>query len=143
MNARIVMAAAEGIVRATDSTMLSENGGHISITLSWAYSLLKQMNFVKRKATKNQTGDEFKQVKREYLNKIRRSIKDEKIPPELVINWDQTGVKVVPASQWTMAERGAPRVEIVGEGDKRQITITLVVTLSGAFQVLYEGKTER
>ena len=57
------------------------------------------------------------------LNKIKKSIKDGKIPPELVINWDQTGVKVVPASQWTMEERGAPRVEIAGEEDKRQITL--------------------
>ena len=47
-----------------------------------------------------------------------------------------------------MEERGASRVEIAGEGDKRQITITLAGTLSGHFlpcQVLYyyEGKTER
>ena len=34
------MASAEGIVRATDRTMLQENGDHIHLTEAWAYSLL-------------------------------------------------------------------------------------------------------
>ena len=29
----------------------------------------------------------------------------EEIPDELVINWDQTGIKYVPVSQWTMELR--------------------------------------
>ena len=45
-----------------------------------------------------------------------------KIPPELVINWDQTGINIVPVSQWTMDVEGAKRVEITGIDDKRQIT---------------------
>ena len=55
-------------------------------------------------------------------------------------------VNVVPASQWTQAERGSSRVDVAGIGDKRQITITVAGTMSGQvlpFQVLYEGKTER
>ena len=43
VNARIVIAAAEGITKATDRTMLIENGGHIQLTLAWAYSLLQRM----------------------------------------------------------------------------------------------------
>ena len=84
------MAAAEGIVRATDRTLLSENGGHILITISWAYSLLNRMNFVRRKATTKSklclSDEEFKEVEKRYLEKIRRSVKNGKIPPELVIN---------------------------------------------------------
>jgi len=63
-----------------------------------------------------------------------------------VINWDQTGVNVVPGSQWTQAEKGSSRVESAGVGDKCQITVTVAGTLSGKllpFQVLYESKTER
>ena len=62
-----------------------------------------------------------------------------------MINWDQTGVNFVPASQWTQEEKGSSRVEIAGVGDKCQITVTVAGTLSGKllpFQVLYEGKTE-
>ena len=51
VNARIVIATAEGIIKATDRTMLIENGGHIQLTLAWAYSLLQRMGFVQRKAT--------------------------------------------------------------------------------------------
>ena len=35
----------------------------------------------------------------------KKAVKDGKIPPELAINWDQTGVNVVPSSQWTQAEK--------------------------------------
>ena len=45
VNARIIMAAAEGIIKATDRTLLVDNGGHIQSTLVWAYSLLKRMFF--------------------------------------------------------------------------------------------------
>lgn len=89
---------------------------------------------------------EFKLAKKGYLTKIKRVVKDGKIPPELVINWYQTGVNVVPASQWTQEEKGSSRVEVVGVGDKRQITVTVAGTLAGTlipFQMLYGGKTER
>ena len=42
----------------------------------------------------------------------------EDIPSELVINWDQTGISIVPGSSWTMAPSGSRCVEIVGMGDK-------------------------
>ena len=43
-----------------------------------------------------------------------------KIPPELVINWDQTGINIVPVSQWTMDVEGAKRVEM----KQRQLKLT-------------------
>ena len=69
----------------------------------------------------------------------------ENIPPQLIINWDHKGIKIVPASNWTMKERGAKRVSIVGIEDKRQIITALDCTLSGDFlppQVIYGGKTK-
>ena len=150
VNARIVIAAAEGIIKATDRTMLSENGGHVQLTKAWSYSILKRMGFVQRKATTKTkmslSKAEFELAKKRYLKKIKRAVTDAKIPPQLVVNWDQTGVNIVPASQWTQEEQGSSRVEVAGIGDKRQITITVAGTLSGSllpFQVLYEGKTER
>jgi hypothetical protein len=44
------------------------------------------------------------------------------IPPELIINWDHTGIHLVPVSKWTMAEKGSDKVEIIGLDDKREIT---------------------
>ena len=43
VNARVILAATEEIVKATDHTLLFENGGHIKLTLDWAYSLLRRM----------------------------------------------------------------------------------------------------
>ena len=60
------------------------------------------MNMVKRKGTTSKT----------FVVEMY------KIPPELVINWDQTGINIVPVSQWTMDVEGAKRVEITGIDDK-------------------------
>ena len=43
----------------------------------------------------------------------------DEVPPELIINCDQTGLNYVPVSSWTMAEEGCKRVEIDGKHDKR------------------------
>ncbi len=51
----VVMAAGERLVRAYDRTLLVDHGGHITITKSWAMSLLKRMGYVKRKATTKST----------------------------------------------------------------------------------------
>ena len=47
----ITMAAATAIVRKGDRNLLSENGGPITITKNWAKSLLRRMNFVKRRGS--------------------------------------------------------------------------------------------
>ena len=52
------------------------------------------------------------------------------IPSQLVINWDQAGVKLVPSSNWTLEQEGAERVEIAGLNNKCQDTATLAGTLS-------------
>ena len=49
INARIVIVAAEGIVKETDCTILMD--GHIQPPMVWAYSLLKRMSFMQQKAT--------------------------------------------------------------------------------------------
>ena len=42
----------------------------------------------------------------------------EDIPPKLVLNWDQTGLKSIPSSTWTMERQGAKQAEMVGVNDK-------------------------
>ena len=68
----------------------------------------------------------------------------EDIPEELITNWDQTGLKYVPVSNWTFADKGSKRVEIAGLDDKRQLTVLLSCTMKGKLlptQVIYAGKT--
>ena len=150
LGSSIVTAAVEGIVKATDRTLLAEHGGHITLTKTWALSLLGRMGYVKRKATTKSTpgmsNKDFEEVKTKYLDQITRVVKLREIPDKMIINLDQTGLKLVPSGEWTMAVEGSKRVEMVGLGDKRQITATFVGSLDGKFlpmQILYQGKTDR
>ena len=73
-------------------------------------------------------------------------IEIEEIPSSLIINWDQTAIKYIPVSTWTMADEGSKRVEIVGADDKRQITAVFAITPSGDFlapQLIYQGTTSK
>ena len=56
-----------------------------------------------------------------------------KIPPQLVINWDQTPLEVVPSISWSMVKQGARRVEVAAVNAKRQVTSTVALTLDGQF----------
>jgi len=70
----------------------------------------------------------------------------EDIPSNLIINWDQTAIKYVPVSNWTMADEGSQRVEVAGADDKKQITAVFGITLSGDFlppQIIYQGTTSQ
>ena len=42
----------------------------------------------------------------------------EDIPAELVLNFDQTGIKYVPMSSWILEKEGSKRVALVGKDDK-------------------------
>ena len=107
------------------------------------------MGYVKRKATTKAKISPvfFEQLKTQFLSDVRTVVTMENIPPELIINWDQTGIKYVPISCWTLAQKGTKCLEISGvDGvdDKRQITALLAGTLSGHFlpaQLIYAGKT--
>ena len=64
----------------------------------------------------------------------------------MILNWDKTGIKIVPSNTWTMEERGSKRVEVIGVNDKRLITIVFCGSLMGDFlpiQVIYQRKTPR
>ena len=68
----------------------------------------------------------------------------EDIRLKLILNWDQTGIKIVPSTTWSMEKRGAKRVEVVGTGDEWQITVVFCITIQGVFlpiQVIYADKT--
>ena len=70
-------------------------------------------------------------------------VKMGEVPCELILNWDHTGLNLVPASLWTVDLKG---VEIKGLNDKRQITTLFCASLAREFtpiQLIYGGKTER
>ena len=136
VSARIAMAAARGILLKCDRTKLAEFGGHVELNRQWAHSLLKRMKFVQRNSNtaKSKASEaNFAEQKKVFLNDVVATVTMEEIPAELILNWDQTGIKVVPSSMWTMEEHGAKRVEMVGVNDKRQITAVFCGSLTGDF----------
>ena len=70
--------------------------------------LLHRMNFVKRKATTANSKyaiTDYDCVKKEFLEDVVATVEMEEIPPELVLNWDQTGIRIVPSNNSTMTSR--------------------------------------
>ena len=71
------------------------------------------MNFVKRKSTWLPPAD-FDKVNMEYLQKIKQMVFDNGIVPQMVLNWDQTALQLVPFSEWTMDQQGTNTINIKG-----------------------------
>ena len=88
--------------------------------------------------------ERFAVIKEAFLLDVKNVVELDEIPPELVINWDQTATYYVPVGSWTMEMDGAKRVEIAGKDDKRQITAVFAGSVAGDFlpiQLVYKGKT--
>ena len=88
---------------------------------------------------------DFLYIKEQFLIDIKSVVKMEDIPDELIFNWDQTAMKLVPSASWTMEKRGTKRVEISGIDDKRQITAVFACSMAGEFlplQLIYKGTTK-
>ena len=62
-------------------------------------------------ALSNYSCDDFASKKNEFWNSM---VTTRGNPPELILNWDQTGIKIIPSYSWTMDVKGAKRIEIVG-----------------------------
>ena len=144
VSARVVMGAAQGILEYYGKEDVAK-----LVNRHWAYSLLKRMNFVCRKATtakSKYSPSDFADLKKSFLQSVVETVTMEEISPQLILNWDQTGINIVPSSCWSMAERDSRRIELVGLKDKRQITAVFCCTIEGDFlpvQLIYKGTTRR
>ena len=90
-------------------------------------AFLTNMNFVNKKGTtKKPKGNvaNFDDLKSQYLMDLKAIGPIKVLPDGMIVNWDQTAIKHVPSSNWTMAAEGSKRVEIVSIDDKHQITAT-------------------
>ena len=97
-------------------------------------------------AKKSVSSAKYLHLRSTYPRQISGIVAIHKIPQEMVVNWDQSGINIVLSSNWMMEQEGASWVEIVRLNDKRQTTMTFAASLSGDFlppQILYQGKTER
>ena len=73
------------------------------------------------------------EIKLDFQRKIKRAHEDYNIPDDLIINFNQTPLAYICASNRTMDFQGAENVPIVGKGKKQQISGTFSGTKSGLF----------
>ena len=144
VDTNVVIATGEGVLESIDANLLKT----VMLTKGWAKSLLTRMGMVKRKVSSKAKPDveRFDIVKEAFLLDIKNVVSLDEIPPELIINWDQTAIQYVPVGSWTMESEGAKKVEIAGKDDKRQITAVLAGSMAGDLlpvQLVYQGKTSR
>ena len=146
VNIHVVRATAQALIQSNPSFF--EKLGRFSMPRSWVQSIYKRMGYTRRIGTTSRPPvpqGMYDECRQEYLGDINRIIKLYSIPPELVLNSDQTPSSYVSVGKQTMAVHGASSVPIKGLTDKRNITLTFVISLSGEFlpmQIIYGGKTK-
>lgn len=149
VNYNILIAIAKGIITANDRTLLSEHGGTIKLGWKWCESVFRRMKWTNRKGTTSKpiiAPGLIKEVGLTFFKDISEIVQANNIPPELIINLDQTPLPFILISKYSMNQKGAKNVPIQGTDDYRQITGTFSVALSGKFlpmQLIYKGKTNR
>ena len=146
VNLSIAMSPIWGIVLHSNKYLLREFGGSLEITKHLAYSLLKRFVLEKRMGTKAacKLPTNLNVVAAELHHRISKCVKQHKIPPSLIIDWDQTGIKLIPVSEWTMSITGSKQGEITGLDDKPIITGLLACSMDGSVlspKLIYGGKT--
>ena len=87
-------------------SLLLKYGGHIELNRLWKVSSCEEWVFVQRRGFTQMkaslSDQQILHLKFTYLLQISEMAKAHKIPPKLIVNWDQAGVKLVPSHNWTM-----------------------------------------
>ena len=92
------------------------------------------MGYVKRKGTKEarKIPADFDEIKSEFLNRVSNACQENSVTDDrMIINFDQTGTKFVPTSEWTMESQGSKQVPFKGNEDKREMTVLLSCNMKG------------
>ena len=146
VNIHVVRATAEALINSNPS--LIQHFCTLDMSRSWVHSIYRRMGMSRRLGTTGRPPVPrgiYEECRLDYLRDIKHNVDLYSIPPELVMNADQTPSSYVSVGKLTMAKEGSKSVPIKGLTDKRNITLTFVITLSGQFlpmQVIYSGKTK-
>ena len=107
--------------------MLKEFGSTIELIEGWPRSVLKSLNWSKRRATTGKlepSAQLLTEVKFTFQKAIAKAIQDDDTPPDLLINLDQTPLCYVSTGKYTFHFKGSKHVPVKGVDDKQKITAT-------------------
>ena len=145
INIHVVRASAKALIDTNQQT--HQQLSNFNMPRSWVYSLNRRMGLTRRMGTTScppVPRGLFEACKEQYLHDILEVTEKNNIPPELILNSDQTPSSYVSVGKKTMATRGSKTVPIKALADKRNITLNFIIMLSGEFlpmQIIYSGKT--
>uniref|UniRef100_A0A914VVG8 DDE-1 domain-containing protein n=1 Tax=Plectus sambesii TaxID=2011161 RepID=A0A914VVG8_9BILA len=147
VNGAVVNAVTRVYLKKMDRARYQLEGEEILSKRSFFQSLMRRMGFVKQKGTKaaKTLPRNFDELRQNFFTKIGSLVKAHEISDQLVVNFDQTGISIVPTSSYTVEKEGARQVPVIGKDDKRQITVVFAVSLAGELlppQLIYGGKTD-
>ena len=139
----IAIAVAKALIKQCDNKSLKI----LRFGKDWAQSLFRGMSFKKRAVT---TGEVIisegaqKEAKLIYLYDIVTKNETYNIPHQLDL--DQTPLKYIQSSRYTVEKCTSISVAIAVSEEKRAITAMFIIDLAGNFllmQLIYGGKTDR
>ena len=95
------------------------------LTDAWCNSVHRRINFTKRRRTKDAKTlpENFIQLKDGLLQRVTKAIVEHNIPPELVINMDETGLACSGPS--LKLEKESKDVSITGIDDNCKLTMVV------------------
>ena len=125
MNGSVVSATAKALISSNPS--MRDKYLSFTSTRGWTQSIYRRCNFSRRAGTTTKPPvprGVYEDCKLTYLSDIDSCIKQHKIPPDLILNADQTPSLYVSVGQMTMAATNSQSVPIKGLTDKHNIALT-------------------
>lgn len=122
--------------------------GKISFSKTWILELFEDFNLSDRAGTtdKQKLPEHWRELVREMNYRVAYLVALHNVPPALVFNLDQFGLKILALSNRTRVETGTKSVPIIGGDDKRQITGVPIVSCANdivGLQLIWQGKTDK
>lgn len=134
INFSVVKATATALALVKSNPSSSVTG--FQPTTTWIRSVYRRRGFSRRAGTTTRPQGPrglFEDCKLTFLSDINKTINEHKIPPELVLNADQTPCSYVSVGKMTMAPRNSSSVPIKGLTDKRVLHLLLLYLSRATF----------
>ena len=143
VNTLVIRLVAEDVLRRLAPDVLSE----LKLSKAWCSRLASDMmGWTWRSSTTAaaKLPNDWRGQGVDMAKRVAYNIQLYKIHPSLIVNVDQTGVRLVAADNKTYDHKGIKSVRVIGNDDKRQITACIGSSANGdllPLQLIFEGKT--
>ena len=143
-----VIAVGNGVLSSSCPEKLTKIGGSVALTTKCTRGILTSLDLVERRGTtaeREMNPALYEELTLTWKRIIASAILKNSIYSETILNFDQTPLGFTAPNKATFAEKGGQSVPIANVNDKRQITGTFCVNVSGKFlpiQLIYSVVTD-